>query len=178
MQKYQQTRNDLLPYQQAGQQFSNQLTQRMPELTANFNPTMDQLNNTPGYQFIKQQGLEAAQNGFAAKGLGTSGAAMKGAADYASGLAANTLSLQQQIFSANQQNAYNKLMGGASLGENAAAQSGSIGSSYVNAATQAQMGGANASAAGTVGAANAWSNALTNASNSAGQYMMYANGNV
>jgi hypothetical protein len=175
MQKYQQTRNDLLPYQQAGQQFSNQLTQRMPELTANFNPTMDQLNNTPGYQFIKQQGLEAAQNGFAAKGLGTSGAAMKGAADYASGLAANTLSLQQQIFSANQQNAYNKLMGGASLGENAAAQSGSIGSSYVNAATQAQMGGANASAAGTIGSANAWANSLTNASNSFGQYSMYNN---
>jgi hypothetical protein len=139
---------------------------------------MDQLNSTPGYQFIKQQGLEAAQNGFASKGLGSSGAAMKGAADYATGLASNTLSLQQQIFSANQQNAYNKLMGGASLGENAAAQSGSLGTSYVNQATQAQMSGANASAAGTIGQANAWSNALTNAGNSAGQYMMYAKGGV
>jgi hypothetical protein len=175
MQKYQQTRNDLLPYQQAGQQFTNQLSARMPELTANFNPTMDQLNNTPGYQFIKQQGLEAAQNGFASKGLGVSGAAMKGAADYATGLASNTLSLQQQIFSANQQNAYNKLMGGASLGENAAAQSGSIGSSYVNQATQAQMGGANASAAGQIGAANAWANGLTNAGNGYAQYTMYNN---
>lgn len=62
---------------------------------------------------------------------------MKGAADYATGLANNTLTTQQQIFSANQQNAYNKLMGGAQLGENAAAQSGTIGSQYINAATQA-----------------------------------------
>lgn len=101
---------------------------------------------------------------------------MKGAADYATGLANNTLATQQQIFSANQQNAYNKLMAGASMGENAAAQTGTIGSSYVNAATQAQMGGANASAAGTVGAANAWANALTGATNNVGQYMMYARG--
>ncbi|TPG50194.1 hypothetical protein EAH75_01480 [Rhodanobacter glycinis] len=60
---------------------------------------------------------------------------MKGAADYATGLASNTLTQQQQIFSANQQNAYNKLMGGASLGENAAAQSGTLGTSFVNQAT-------------------------------------------
>jgi hypothetical protein len=117
--------------------------------------------------------LEAAQNGFASKGLGSSGAAMKGAADYATGLANNTLVTQQQIFSANQQNAYNKLMGGASMGENAAAQTGTIGSNYVNAATQAQMSGANASAAGTIGSANAWANGLTNAGNGYAQYEMY-----
>lgn len=100
---------------------------------------------------------------------------MKGAADYATGLANNTLTTQQQIFSANQQNAYNKLMGGASLGENAAAQTGTLGAQYTGQATQALMGGANAQAAGTIGAANAWSNALTNATNGYAQYSMYNN---
>ncbi len=32
----------------------------MPELTANFNPTVAQLQATPGYQFDLSQGLEAA----------------------------------------------------------------------------------------------------------------------
>jgi hypothetical protein len=36
------------------------LMQRMPELTANFNPTVEQMRNTPGYQFALNQGLEAA----------------------------------------------------------------------------------------------------------------------
>ena len=100
---------------------------------------------------------------------------MKGAADYATGLANNTLTTQQQIFSANQQNAYNKLMGGASLGENAAAQTGNLGAQYTGQATQAQMGGANAIAAGKVGSANAWSNAINNGVNGYAQYSMYNN---
>lgn len=48
------------------------------------------LEQTPGYQFTKSQGLQATQNGFAAKGLGSSGAAMKGAAQFATGLADQT----------------------------------------------------------------------------------------
>jgi hypothetical protein len=60
MQKYQQTRTDLLPYQQSGQAYNQMLMQRMPELTANFNPTVEQMRNTPGYQFALNQGLEAA----------------------------------------------------------------------------------------------------------------------
>lgn len=175
MAKYQQTRNDLMPYQQSGQAYNQMLQQRMPELTANFNPTVAQLQSTPGYQFDLSQGLEAAQNGFASKGLGVSGAAMKGAADYATGLANNTLTTQQSIFSANQTNAYNKLMDGAKLGENAAAQSGTLGTNFTNAATQAQMGGANALAAGQVGSANAWSNAINNGVNGYAQYSMYNN---
>lgn len=117
--------------------------------------------------------MKAAQNGFASKGLGVSGAAMKGAADYASGLAQNTLALNQQIFSANQQNAYNKLMGISSLGENAAAQSGSLGQGYTNSAVNAQIGAANARAAGTVGSATAWANGLNSVGNAASQYAMY-----
>ena len=52
--------------------------------------TQAQLEQTPGYQFTLQQGLQATQSSAAARGLGVSGAALKGAATYATGLADNT----------------------------------------------------------------------------------------
>lgn len=45
------------------------------------------LQNTPGYQFELGQGLKATQAAAAARGLGVSGASLKGAATYATGLA-------------------------------------------------------------------------------------------
>ncbi len=48
------------------------------------------LESTPGYKFTLDQGLKSTQNSFAAKGLANSGAALKGAATFATGLANNT----------------------------------------------------------------------------------------
>jgi len=65
--------------------------------------TQAQLEQTPGYQFNLSQGLKATQSAAAAKGLGVSGAALKGAATYATGLADSTYQNQfnnaQQIYS-------------------------------------------------------------------------------
>ena len=64
-----------------------------------------QLEQTPGYQFTLQQGLESTQNSAAARGLGVSGAALKGAATYATGLADNTYQNQfTDELNANNQN--------------------------------------------------------------------------
>jgi hypothetical protein len=52
------------------------------------------LDNTPGYQFTLGQGLESTQNSAAARGLANSGAALKGAASYATGLANDTYQSQ------------------------------------------------------------------------------------
>lgn len=52
--------------------------------------TQAQLEATPGYQFTLDQGLKSVQSANAAKGLGVSGAALKGAATYATGLADKT----------------------------------------------------------------------------------------
>src|SRR5664279_5795582 len=49
--------------------------------------TQAQLEKTPGYQFQLGQGLAATQNSAAARGLGVSGSALKGAATFATGLA-------------------------------------------------------------------------------------------
>ena len=64
-----------------------------------------ELVKTPGYQFALSQGLQAAQNSAAARGLGVSGAALKGAATFATGLADNTYQNQFRIAQQQFQNA-------------------------------------------------------------------------
>lgn len=95
--------NQLAGLQPQAQALGNQYTQGMNGLLANqWNPTMQGLAQTPGYKFTLQQGLQAAQNSNAAKGLGVSGAALRGASDYASGLASQTYNQQYQNYLAGQ----------------------------------------------------------------------------
>lgn len=172
MAMYKQTRADLLPYQQFGQVGANMLQGQLPTLTSPI--TMDEatLRNTPGYQFNLQQGLKSVQNGAAARGLGLSGASMKGAASYATGLADSTYQNQFNNANTNQTNAYNRLMGVAQLGENAAAQTGAYGTQTAQSIGNNTIQGGNATAAGYLGAANA----LTNGVNSYAQYSALTNG--
>jgi hypothetical protein len=164
-----QTRSDLSPFRRSGEAATNALMSSLglsggsginflkanglPGLT--FQPTQAQLEATPGYQFNLAQGQQAVANSNAAQGRGISGAALKGAANYATGLANNTLLTQQGIFQQNLNNVLNPLQSLSNLGENAAAQTGALGTQNVNSANQALIGGANAAAAGQIGAANA-----------------------
>ena len=151
-QQYQQTRADLNPYNITGQSANDQISNMG---AFSFSPTQAQLEATPGYQFNLSQGLKSTQNTYAAQGLGTSGAALKGAATYASGLADTTYQNQFK----NALDTYNtqlaKLQNQASLGENAAAQTGSFGTQTAANIGQTAVGAANALAAGTVGTAGA-----------------------
>ena len=157
----------------------------MQQLNAATPKPMTEANlvNTPGYQFNLSQGLESAQNSAAARGLGVSGAAMKGAATYATGLADSTY--QQQF--ANQQalygdavtsfNAaqsynnqlYNQVSQRATLGGNVAVQAGTQANQGAqNAANTINAGGAAQGAASIAkgnayaGAFNGFSNAVSN----------------
>lgn len=137
---------------------------------------MGDLTATPGYQFNLTQGLQATQNAAAARGLGVSGAALKGAATYATGLAdstyqnqfANQQTKMQDLLNLNtgQQgnvtNQYNRLAGTATIGANAASSVGTSTTSAANAAGNYLTQGGQAAAAGTVGAANAASNSANN----------------
>lgn len=141
---------------------------------ANFAPTMDQLEQTPGYQFTRDQGLKSVQNSYAAQGLGQSGAALKGAADYASGLASTTFNQQFQNWLSTQNlnkdlrsqmwdqrlNIYNQVAGVSQLGEGAASGQGQV-SAQVGQQIGANITSAgNAQAAGTIGSANAISSGI------------------
>lgn len=141
---YDTTRSDLLPYNQGGQgdfsAYNRLITGSPSQISA-------QLQSLPGYQFTRTQGLKAVANSAAARGLGVSGAALKGAATYATGLADNTYGQQANL-----------LMGGASLGEDAAAKTGNVGAQAAQGIASAQIGAGNAAAGGYAGAANGVSN--------------------
>ena len=136
-------------------------------LTAKFNPTMTSLAATPGYQFNLQQGELAAQNSYAAQGLGSSGAAEKGAINYASGLASTTYQQQFANYMAQNQQIYNMLGGEVSTGQNAATNIMSGGLQSQSQANALTVGAASSTAAGIIGSSNAVSNGLTGAATNA-----------
>lgn len=182
-QQYQQTRADLLPYNQTGQGVlpalsalatsgpngggPNYLSMASGNLPGQM--TEAQLEQTPGYQFNLAQGLKSTQNAAAARGLGVSGAALKGAATYATGLADSTYQNQfnnaqtkfSDIFNLNSgqqtnvQNQYSRLAGTAGIGANAAATTAQAGTQLAATGGNALIAGGNASAAGTVGVGTA-----------------------
>lgn len=169
MQQYQTTRGDLAPFRQIGQTAATDLTNRLNQLTAPI--VMDQatLEKTPGYQFNLYQGEKAVQNAAAARGLGESGAALKGAATFATGLADNTYQQQFQNAVTNQTNAYNRLKGLVDTGETAAAQAAMPGAIAANTAASAatQAGTAQAAGINTIGGA------VGNVGNNIAGYAMY-----
>lgn len=123
------------PMIQAGQAAAQQYQADLPQLTAQFAPTMAQLAATPGYQFTLQQGLESTQNAAAARGLGVSGAALKAASNYATGLAQQTYAQDAGIYQAGQQIAGSNLLNGMNAGTNAANAAGTLSSGLNQAAS-------------------------------------------
>jgi hypothetical protein len=166
MAMYNQTRADLAPYRDIGSYAGGQLQNRLTELTSPI--TMDQatLQQTPGYQFNLSQGLKAAQNSAAARGLGLSGAAIKGATNYATGLADSTYQNQFNNAVTNQTNAFNKLLATTSLGASSAAQQAAANQSTGTNIASTQIGAGNAQAAAAMSGANAVGGALNNAAQS------------
>lgn len=171
MQQYQQTREDLAPYRAYGTKGGDDLVNRLKELTAPFMPTQANLEATPGYQWTRDQGLKSVQSAAAAKGLGLSGAAMKEAARFATGLADSTYKTQFDIDQTNKGNAFNRLMDVTKLGANAAAQTGQMGVQSAQNAGNNLTSAGNAAAAGTIGSTNALVGGLNNA---AGLYQTYS----
>jgi hypothetical protein len=143
------------------------------------------LEQTPGYQFTRDQGLKAVQSSAAARGLGVSRSSILGAGDYVTGLADKTyldqFNVAQQRFGdvlnlntaqqGNLQARFGRLSGLATIGESAAAGTGVAGTSAAatggNYLNQAGLAGA----AGTTGV----SNAITGAANNYLAYNAYQN---
>lgn len=155
MKMYEEGRSDLAPYRTAGEQGTNMLMSALPELTSQINLDQAWLQQQPGYQFALKQGLKGVTNSAAARGLGSSGAAVKGAAGFATGLADQTYQTQFNNEMAQRQQRYNQLMGTAQLGANAAAQTSQNATTTGQGIASNTIGGGNAIAAGLTGAGNA-----------------------
>jgi hypothetical protein len=91
-----------------------------------FQPTQQQLESTPGYQFQLAQGQNAIQNTAAASGLNQSGAALKELTQYGQGLAGtyyqNAFNNAQQTFQTNQNATLANLSTLSNIGQTANAQ--------------------------------------------------------
>lgn len=208
---YDQGQSQLKPYQQLGQAGIDQLNAKLPGLTTPLPVSQEQLDlqkpldinqqtleTLPGYQFALQQGLKATQNSAAARGLGTSGAALKGAANFTQGLAdqnynnyfqtemANRQAASnryQQVWQDNQtgqQTAYDRLMGIIGAGESAATAGASIASKAGDSTSKLIQGAGNTAAAATTNAGNAEAaginaigGAVSDAANNIGGFMAY-----
>lgn len=137
-------------------------------LTTPFSAT--QFQQSPGYQWQLQQGLNAVQNSAAARGGLGGGNTLKSLMTYGQGLANQDYQQALQNYQNWQQQVYGMNAGLANSGENAAGMTAGLGA---NAATQMgsnTIGAGNALAAGRIGGANAWNAALGNI----GQLGMYA----
>ncbi|GBQ10342.1 hypothetical protein [Acetobacter cerevisiae] len=138
------------PYADSGTNALNTLSNGLTE---------SYLQNTPGYKWNLQQGEQAATNSAAARGLANSGAALKGASTFASGLADSTY-----------QNQFNDTNTLANYGYNALNQQGTNTLNAANLSGQARMAGVGAAMAGTTAQANALQNGLNSLGNQAANY--------
>jgi hypothetical protein len=138
-------------------------------LSQTFNPTQDQLNNYPGYQFQKEQGQLATESA-ATPGTGAiSGPGLKSLMNYNQGLAASNYGNYFNQFQTQQNNIFNRLNSIASLGQNAAGNLGNAGTTLGTGIAQAQAGAGASQAGGIVGATNNIGSSLTLAGMMAGQ---------
>lgn len=168
-QQYAQTREDLSPYRDIGKLGASELTKRLSELTSPITVDPDQLQDSDYFRFASTQGQKAVTNAAAARGLASSGAALKGAAAFAKGLATDTYKTAWEMENTNRTNAWNRLKGLVDTGQNASAQTGSAGQVAANTSAGAAIGAGNAQAA----AANATGGAISNLASNIGGYAMY-----
>lgn len=139
----------LQPYQSVGNNAANMLQNGM---------TQQALEQTPGYQFTRQQGLESVASNASARGLANSGAMQKGIANFVTGLADNTYNTRF--------NETNALLGTGFAANQAA------GNNTINTTTNAgqiRMSGANGNMAGLNAQGNALAAGITGAGNAIGQ---------
>lgn len=124
-------------------------------LTQTFNPTEEQLQNYPGFQFSLQTGGQAIRNADT-PGVGAlSGPALKDLMSFNQGVAQSYYNNYFNQFQTQQNNIFNRLSSIAQLGQNAAGNLGTAGTQLGTGVAQAQAAAGGSLAAGTVGAANA-----------------------
>ena len=167
--QYQQTREDLSPYRTIGQDASTRMGTRLSELTTPISVKPQDFLDSDYYKFLEQQGQRGVTASAAARGLASSGAALKGAAAFSKGLASQEWKSNFEMQRAGQTDAFNRLKGLIDVGAGAATGTGAAGSRAAEAAGTALTSGASAEAA----AINRTGSSVANLANTIGGYAMY-----
>jgi hypothetical protein len=132
--------------------------------------------SSPGYEWMKKEGLGAIENSAAARGGRVGGNTLKALQGYGTGLAqqdfwnqygASNQNYWNRYNALNQdrQNYFNRLSGVAGMGQNAAVQQGGLGANLGTSGANALIGAGNAAAGGITGAANAGAAGIIGAGN-------------
>lgn len=164
--QFQQTREDQMPWMQAGGRALNKL-----EGAVDYTPFgMDQFKADPGYAFRLSEGQKALDRSAAARGGLISGGALKAATRYGQDMGSqeytNAFNRYQQERAAKLQ----PLQSLAGVGQTTAVNLGSAGAANAGAMGNYLTSGAAASAAGQVGQVNALNQGVS-------QYLSYNQGN-
>lgn len=149
------------------------LTAPLTSLPGQWSPTMENLENMPGYKFQLQQGMRAANNAGLAT-YGQSGNTIRAGVQAASGLAAsnwqsnfNQWLAQQNLDQSGKAQTYNMLTGQVGTGLQAAGALGGVGIQSAAQVGNALQAAAGYQGAGIVGAANAMAGGLAGAGGAA-----------
>jgi hypothetical protein len=166
-QQYQQTRQDQMPWMQAGQTALNALT----PLATNYQKFgMGQFQQDPGYAFRLSEGQKALDAQAAARGGLISGNALKAAQAYGQNMGSQEYQNAFNRYQAERQAQLGPLQSLAGVGQTTAQQLGAAGAANAGAMGNYLTGGAAAQAAGQVGGANAITGGLST-------YLNYNQGN-
>jgi hypothetical protein len=159
------TNENLRPYREQGQLTLKDLMARMPELTRAY--TAEDFNQgiDPGYQFRLAQGQKALENQYNRGGGLVSGNVMQGMQDYTQGQAAQEFGAAFGRNNVSQTNIFNRLKGIADMGLSATGTTGQAATAAGQTIGSAQIGAANAEAAGITGQAKAYGNTLQGMAN-------------
>lgn len=150
--QYDQTRNDLMPWLNAG---TNALGQQQAFLNGDWSG----FQNSPDYAFAYDQGMRGLDRAQAANlSLGSGGAD------------ADRIALGQGLATQYAGNYYNRLAGLSQTGQVTGNQLGQFGANMAQQNGQNAMNGANARASAYANSANAWGNALNTVAGAYGQY--------
>lgn len=138
-------------------------------LTHQFSAADYEANKDPGYQFQLDTGAAATRNADTPGTGALSGAALKDLMGFNQGMAATGYQNAFNRFTTQQNNIFGRLSGIAGMGQNAASQVGTAGTSLGTGIAQAQAGAAASRAGGIASASSSVGNGISLAS--------YLNGN-
>jgi len=165
--QYQQTRQDQMPFLEAGKTALNKLI----PLATNYTPfDYSAMTADPGYGFRLSEGQKALERSAAARGGLISGSALKAATRFGQDMGSQEYTNAFNRYQTERNAQLNPLQSLAGVGQTTATNLGTMGAQ--NAATMGNYAtsGAAASAAGRVGEANALTGGL-------GTYLNYSQGN-
>lgn len=142
-----------------GGPFNNRMLQTSAGPGKSGGPNTAGFMASPGYNFVRSEGMRGLEQSAAARGGAFSGNALRALADYNNGLASQEYG-----------NWWNRMAGLAGVGQTSTNQLGQLGQGYANNIGNAAMSAGNARASGIMGAANGWANSINSGINN---YMMY-----